>query len=93
MKCSFSHDGRRIPNHQNHRVTSEEHLGNKPILVHGFGLLLALAGSRQLRPHLFHVLQHHVAVAIEGFYPAQQLLVVAAVDEHLGVVLHGLREH
>jgi len=40
-----------------------------------------------------HVLEHHVAVSIKGLDAAQQLLVVAAVDEHLGVILHTQREH
>lgn len=46
-----------------------------------------------LGPHLLHVLQHHVAVLVEGFHTAQELFVVAAVDEHLGVVLDRLGEH
>jgi len=32
-------------------------------------------------------------VSVEGLDAAEQLLVVAAVDEHLGVVLHRLGEH
>ena len=56
-------------------------------------LLFALARLGQLGPHLLDVLEHHVAVAVEGLDARQQLLVVAAVDEHLGVVLHRLCEH
>lgn len=33
-----------------------------------------------------------LALPVEGFDSTQQLLVVAAVDEHLRVVLDGLRE-
>ena len=48
------------------------------------------ASLRQLSPHLLHALQHHVAVSVESFHSAQKLLVVPAVNEHLGVVLHGI---
>ena len=36
-----------------------------------------------LRPHLLHVLQHHIAVPIERLNAPEQLVVVAAIDQHL----------
>ena len=36
---------------------------------------------------------YHVHMAVESFDPAEQLLVVSAVDQHLRVALHALREH
>lgn len=42
-----------------------------------------------LHPHLLHILQHHVAVSIEGLDTRQQLAVVAHTDEHLVVRAHG----
>ena len=73
-------------------VPAQEHLGDVAVLVDWLGLL-ALAALGDLGPHLLHVLQHHVAVPVEGLRTAQQLLLVAAVDEHLGVVRDRLREH
>jgi hypothetical protein len=32
-------------------------------------------------------------VAVEGLHSSEKLLVVAAVDEHLGVVAHRLRQN
>ncbi len=73
----------RILQHQDDRVSAQKHLGNEPVLVDRLGLLLALARLGHLCPHLLDLLQHHVAVPVEGLHPAQQLLVVAAVDEDL----------
>lgn len=83
----------RVPQDHDDRVPAQEHLGDVAVLVDGLGLLLALAALGDLSPHLLHVLQHHVAVPVKGLHAAQELLVVAAVDEHLGVVLDRLCEH
>ena len=64
------------------------HLADKPVLVHGLPLL-ATRRPRRLAPHLLHVLEHHVAVAVEGLDARQQLAVVAHRDEHLRVRAHG----
>ena len=55
--------------------------------------MFTFASLGQFCPHLLDPLQHHVAVPVEGLHSPQQLLVVPAVDEDLGVVLHGVREH
>lgn len=91
-KCLVG-DRSRIPQDQDHRVSSQEHFTDEAILVHGLDFLLAFAGSRDLRPHFFHVFQDHVAMTIEGFHSTEKLLVVAAIDENLRVVLDGLREY
>lgn len=64
------------------------HLTNEAILIDRPPLLPARR-PRRLRPHLLDVLEHHIAVAIEGLDARQQLAVVAARDEHLGVGTHG----
>merc|ERR1719400_1475923 len=74
------------------RVSPEEHLADEPVLVNWLRLLLSLAGLGQLSPHLLYPLQHHVAVAVKSLHPAKQLLVVPAVDQNLGVVLHRVSE-
>lgn len=43
--------------------------------------------------YLLDILQHHIAVPIERLDTRQQLVVVTTVDQHLGVVLDGKREH
>jgi hypothetical protein len=45
--------------------------------------------SRGLGPHFLHILQHHVAVAIEGFDTRQEFAIVATGDEDLGARAHG----
>lgn len=50
------------------------HLADKAVLVD----TLALATLGLFRPHLLDVLQHHVAVAIEGLDSREQLAVVPA---------------
>lgn len=67
------------------------HLANKPVLVHR-PALLAGACPRRLCPHLLDILQHHVAVAIESLDTREQLAVVAARDQNLGVRSHGRLE-
>ena len=44
------------------------------------------------RPYLVHVFEHHVAVAVEGLDSCQQLVVVAQIDEDLGVGLDAVHE-
>lgn len=85
--------GQGIPEDQNDGIAAQEHLRDEAVLVHRLHLLLALAGTRHLSPHLLDVLQDHVAMPVKGFDASQQLLVVSAVDQHLRVVLHGLGEH
>lgn len=82
-----------VPQHHDDRVPAQEHLGDVAVLVDRLGFLLALAALGNLSPHLLHIFQHHVAVPVKGLHPAQQLLVVATVNEHLRVVLDRLREH
>lgn len=57
------------------------HLADEAILVH----TLALSALGLLGPHLLHVLQHHVAVSVKGLDTGQQLPVVTAGDQDLGV--------
>ena len=57
------------------------HLANETILVH----TLALAALGLLGPHLLHVLQNHVAVSVKGLDTGQELAVVSAGDQDLGV--------
>ena len=46
-------------------------------------MLLTLSGLGELGPHLLNALEDHVAVAVEGLHPPEQLLVVPAVDQDL----------
>ena len=57
----------------------------------GFGSL-AFAFLGHLGPHFADTLEDHVHVAVEGFYAAEQLSVVATVDHALAVGLYGLRK-
>merc|ERR1712038_352067 len=84
--------GERVPENEDDRVAPEEHLRDVPVLVHRLRLLLALSGLGELGPHLLDALEDHVAVAVEGLHPPQQLLVVPAVDQDLRVSLDGLCE-
>ena len=73
---------------QDHTISSQEHLADEPVLVDA--LLAVFAGL--FRPHLLDVLEHHVAVAVEGFDAREQFAVVAAGDEDLGVGAGGGHE-
>jgi len=64
------------------------HLRHKPILIDRPSFL-PISQPRRLRPHLLHILQHHIEVAIKSLNAAQHLAVVAEGDEDLGVVAHG----
>jgi len=57
---------------QDDGVTSKKHLADEPILVH----TLSFAALGFFRPHLLHILQHHVAMSIECFDSRQQLAVI-----------------
>ena len=70
------------------RLVKNSHLTDKPILIDR-PPLLALRIPRRLRPHLLHVLQHHVGVAVEGLDAREQFAVVAARDQDLGVRADG----
>merc|ERR1719334_2949253 len=76
------------PEHQNHGVTTQEHLADEAILVHR--LCFLLAAMRNLCPHLTHILQDHVGVPVKSLDSSKDLPIVPAVDEHLRVVLHAL---
>ena len=69
------------------RVTPEEQLRYVSLLVLRPGAL-ALALLRHLGPHLEDAFKHHVHVAIESFDIAEQLPVVATVDQHLAIGLY-----
>ena len=40
-------------------------------------------------PHLLHVLQDHIAMSVERFYPGQELAVVSDGDQDLVVASYG----
>ena len=48
------------------QVPTQEHLGEAAVLVDRLGLF-ALAAFGDLSPHLFHILQHHVAVPVSKY--------------------------
>ncbi len=74
-----------------HSRQSNSHFTDKPILVHR-SPLLPTAIPWGLCPHLLHVLEHHVTMPIEGLDTREQLSVVAAGDEDLGVGFHSRLE-
>lgn len=82
----------RISQHHNDRVASQKHFRDESILAHRRSLLLSLASLWYLCPCLSNSLQHHVAVTIKGLDAGQNLAVVAAIDEHLCVVLYSIRQ-
>lgn len=61
------------------------HLADEAVLVHA----LALDTLGVLGPHLLDVLENHVEVAIKSLDTRQQLAVVAAGDQDLGVGARG----
>jgi hypothetical protein len=73
-KCSAKQD-------EDDRVTTQEHLADESVLVH----TLALVALGLLGPHLLYVLQHHVAVSVKSLDTGQQLPVITAGDQDLGV--------
>jgi hypothetical protein len=78
---------------ENDGVATEKHFVDVAVLVDRLGFLLTLPGFRQLRPHLLDSFQNEVAVPVESLDPAEELLVVPAVDEDLGVVLDRVGEN
>jgi hypothetical protein len=81
----------RVADDDDHRVTSDEHLRDISLSVAGVRPL-PLVRLGGLSPHLTHVFQHHVHVAVECLHAAEDFTIVAAVEEDLGVGLHGLGE-
>ena len=75
------------------RVAAEEHLADVPVLGYWLHLLSLAALLRILRPHLLDIFQHHIAVSVESLDPSEQLVIVAAIDQHLRVVLDALHQH
>jgi hypothetical protein len=72
-----------VSEHEDDAVAPEEHLANVSVLVNRPSLLYALARLGRFGPHLLDVLEHEVAVAVEGLDAREQLVVIPAVDEHL----------
>lgn len=68
----------------NHEPKPCLHLTNKAILVHGSSLLSSTR-SRGLSPHLLYILQHHIAMPVECLHASEQLSVVSARNQDLGV--------
>ena len=87
--CCLHHSSLRVLNDNDDRVATKEQLGDVSLSVL-WPCSLPLAFLRHLRPHLKHGLQNHVHVAVEGLDIAEQLSVVAAVNEDLAVGLDGL---
>lgn len=54
-------DNHSAQQNEDNRIASQEHLADEAILVHA----PSLSALRLLRPHLFHVLEHHIAVAVK----------------------------
>lgn len=77
--------GRRVLSATPGEKREDIHLADEPVLVD----TLALAALGLLRPHLLDVLEDHVAVAVEGLDARQQLAIVPARDQHLGVCARG----
>ena len=81
-----------VPKNQHHRVSSKEQLADVSVLVDRSTLLGALSCLGDFRPHLLHVLQHHVAVSVEGLHTSEKLVVVSAINQDLQhKQTHGLR--
>jgi hypothetical protein len=57
------------------------HFTNEPILVN----TLPLPALWLLCPHFLDILEHHVAVSIEGFHAREQLAVIPTRNQDLGV--------
>eukprot|EP00443_Scrippsiella_acuminata_P059716 CAMPEP_0115487194 /NCGR_PEP_ID=MMETSP0271-20121206/60826_1 /TAXON_ID=71861 /ORGANISM="Scrippsiella trochoidea, Strain CCMP3099" /LENGTH=83 /DNA_ID=CAMNT_0002915229 /DNA_START=105 /DNA_END=353 /DNA_ORIENTATION=- len=48
---------------------------------------------RHLGPHLPDVLEYHIRVPVEGLHTRKDFPVVAAINQHLGIVLDALLQH
>jgi hypothetical protein len=76
---------------QHNAITAQEEFANEAVAVDRLALL-SVRIPRRLAPHLLDILQHHVAVAVEGLDAREQFAVVARRDQDLGVVAHGRLE-
>lgn len=74
--------------HKNNTVPSQKHFTDESVLVHR-SPLRPIRFPRRLRPHLLHVLQHHVAMSVKGFDAREQFAIVPAADQDLRVVSDG----
>lgn len=72
-------------------ILKYSHFTDESILIHRPAFLPS-AVPRCLRPHFLHILQHHITVPVKSFDTGQQLAVVAAGDEYLGVGSDGRLE-
>lgn len=61
------------------------HLADETVLVHA----LALGTLGLLGPHLLNILENHVAVSVKSLDTGQQLAVVSAGNQNLGVCAGG----
>ena len=67
---------------KNDGITAQEHLADETVLV-DFATGLAVGQTGRFCPHLFRVLQNHVAVTVESLHAGEQLAVVSAGNEDL----------
>lgn len=80
----------RVHHDDDHRVTTEEHLGDHALLRDGLVLGTALG---VFHPDFSDSLEQHVAMAVKSLNVGQELLVVAAVDQNLRLVAHSLSQN
>lgn len=78
MSCSAEQD-------EDDGVAAKEHLADETVLVHA----LALGTLGLLGPHLLNVLENHVTVSVKSLDTGQQLAVVSAGNQDLGVCAGG----
>lgn len=74
--------------HQNHTVTAQEKLADEAVAIDRLTLLAVRVAGR-LAPHLLHIFQHHVTVAVESLDARQQFAVVAGRNQDLRMLAHG----
>lgn len=79
----------RAQQNKNNAVASEEHLADESVLIDALLSIL----STLLRPHLFDVLEDHVAMSVECFDAGEEFAIISAVDEDLSVVAGGGHEN
>lgn len=53
-------------------ISSQKHLADESILIHGLS-----CSSLLFCPHLFNILEHHIAVAIKCFDSSEKLVIIA----------------
>ena len=80
-----------VLDYDDHGVAAQKELGDVALFVLGTRPL-SFAFLWHLGPHFQHALQHHIHVPVKGLDVAEELAVVAAVDQHLAVGLDGLRQ-